>query len=360
MQLAITVAALGEFCGSEVRLPVLCSIRTASRAALVTAVLLSCRGPALHAANPSARLNGTFLQLSVQHKNWTDPQWSELFEYFRRLQLSEVILQWTTYDDIVFYGSPAEKSDSPLTKILAAASRTGLKVWVGLYLDSEYWNRVAEGQATSAYLNRLRLRSLGIAEDLAHLVRQQAAFAGWYLPEEIDDSNWQTPEARRELLRHLGLVSGRLHELTPGARIAISTFSNARVSPAQFRDFWAEAFHKSTLSTVLLQDGIGVHKLELNEFPLYAGALADVARSLGRDFGIVVELFQQISGLPLDTGAFHASPAPWERVRSQMVIAHQFTGYVVGFSVPEYMTPLGIPGAEQLYANYLKERTGQQ
>jgi hypothetical protein len=355
MQLVITAAVLREFCGSEMRSPLLSSIKTACHSVLLAAVLLSCRGPAIHAATPSVHLNSTFLQLSLQHKNWTDAQWSELFEYFRLLQLSEVIIQWTAYDDIVFYAPPAEKSDSPLTRILAGASRAGLKVWVGLYLDSEYWNRVADGQATSAYLSGLRLRSLAIARNLTPLMKQQAAFAGWYLPEEIDDSNWQTPEARTELLRHLRLVSGSLHELTPSAGIAISTFSNARVSPAQFRDFWAEAFRNGALSTVLLQDGIGVHKLELNEFPLYAGALAELAHSAGTDFGIVVELFQQTGGRPLDTGPFHASPAPWERVRSQLEIAHRFTSSVVGFSVPEYMTPLGIRGAEQLYADYLKD-----
>lgn len=357
MQLAITAAGLRVFYGSEMRFPLLSSLRTVSRTALLAAVLLSCRGPDLRAADPSARLNSTCLQLSLQHKNWTDSQWSELFEYFRLLQLSEVIVQWTVYDDIVFYGSPVEKSDSPLTKILAAASGSGLNVWVGLYLDSGYWSRVANGQATSAYLSGLRLRSLAIARDLTPFMKQQAAFAGWYLPEEIDDLNWQTTESRKELLRHLGLLSGSLHELTPGAGIAISTFSNAQVSPAQFRNFWADAFHDTVLSTVLLQDGIGVHKLELNEFPLYADALAEVTRSAGRSFGIVVELFQQTGGLPLDTGPFRASPASWERVRAQLDIANRFTTRVVGFSVPEYMTPLGIGGAEQLYTNYLNERT---
>jgi Domain of unknown function (DUF4434) len=341
-------------------MPLLSVMRKAAGTALLVAVFLSCRVPALQAANSSVRLNSTFLQLTVQHKNWTDAQWADLFEYFRRLQLSEVIVQWTAYDDLLFYASPGADSDSPLARILAHASRTGLKVWVGLYLDSEYWSRVAEGQATAAYLSGLRERSLAIARDLTPLMKQQPAFLGWYLPEEIDDSNWQVPEARKELLRHLEVISGGLHELTPGAGIAISTFSNARVSPAQFRDFWGEAFHTNVLSSVLLQDGIGVHKLELNEFPLYAAALAEVARSAGRSFGIVVELFQQTAGLPPDTGRFHASPAPLERVQAQLDIAHRFTNYLVGFSIPEYMSPLGIPGAKQLYADYLQEGTDHQ
>jgi hypothetical protein len=295
--------------------------------------------------------------LSIQHKSWTDAQWADLFEYLRRLQLSEVIVQWTAYDDIRFYGSPVQGPDSVLDKVLLAASHAGLKVWVGLYCDSGYWNHVGEGQATRAYLNGLRSRSLAIGRDLAPLLKQQSSFAGWYLPEEIEDVNWQTPEARKELLLHLGLESKTLHELTPGARIAISAFSNARLSPAEFHDFWVEALRASTVNTVLLQDGIGAHKLELDEFPLYAGALSDAARSAGRDFSVVVELFRQTGGLPLDHGPFQASAARWEQVRAQLEIAHRFTSTIVGFSVPEYMTPLGTGGAKQLYADYLKEST---
>lgn len=313
------------------------------------ALTLICLPLSLQAVTPPARLNSTFLQLSRQHQNWTDTQWADLFNYFRKLQLSEVFVQWTAYDDLRFYGT-----NSTLDKVLVAASHAGLKVWVGLYSDSGYWNRVGNGQDTRAFLNDLRSRSLAIARDLAPFLKQQSSFAGWYLPEEVEDVNWQTLEARRELLLHLGLASRSLHELTPRAPVAISAFSDARISPAEFRDFWLEVFDATSVDTVLLQDGIGVHKLELDEFPLYAGALAKAAHSKGRDFRIVVELFQQTGGVPLDSGPFRASSAHWERVRAQMESANQFTTSIVGFSIPEYMTPLGIAGAEKLYADYLK------
>jgi hypothetical protein len=333
-------------------------IATGFRAALLFAIALSI--PALCSASPSARLNSTFLQLRPEHKRWTEAQWRALFECFQRLQLSEVIVQWTAYDDTRFYAAPDERSDSPLERILTGASKTGLKVWLGLYLDSDYWNHLGgTPAATSAYLAHLRSRSLAIANDLAPSVKQQPAFAGWYLPEEIDDLNWRSPEARQELLRHLSLTSTSLHALTPGARVAISTFSDASVSPAHFRDFWAEAFRASTVNLVLLQDGIGALKLELNEFPLYAAALAEAACSAHRDFGVVVELFQQTGGPPLNSGPFQASPASWERVRSQLEIAHRFTNSIFGFSIPEYMSPFGIRGAEQLYNDYLKEGAKQ-
>jgi hypothetical protein len=336
-------------------------IATACRTTLLFALALSFCITALCATGSSARLNSTFLQLRPEHKNWTEAQWSALFECFQRLQLSEIIVQWTAYDDVRFYAAPGERSDSPVERILTSASKTGLKVWLGLYLDSDYWNHLAGDSAgLSAYMGHLRARSLAVARDLAPIVKQQPAFIGWYLPEEIDDLNWRSPEARRELLRHLNLESTSLHALAPGVRVAISTFSNALMSPAQFRDFWADAFRASSVDMVLLQDAVGARKLEISEFPLYAGALAAAASSAGRDFSVVVELFQQTGGPPLNSGPFQAAAAPWERIRSQIEIAHRFTNSMVAFSIPEYMSPTGMHGAEQLYADYLKEITKQQ
>jgi hypothetical protein len=337
------------------------SIKMSFQVLAAIAASLICCAPGLKAADTSARLSGTFLQLTAQHKGWTEAQWSQLFDYFYQLQLSDVIVQWTAYDDTAFYTLPSAQPDSPLDKILAIADRRGLRVWVGLYFNSGYWHRIGEGPAAAANcLRNLRTRSTAIARDLTPLIKQHPAFAGWYLPEEIDDLNWGNPEARSELLRHLDLTSRALHNVAPNTKIAISTFSNARISPREFHDLWTDAFRASSVDTVLLQDGIGVHKLELNEFPLYAGALADAARSAGRDFGIVVELFRQTGGPPLDSGQFEATPADWDRVRRQLRIAHRFTSSVFGFSVPEYMTPLGVHNAGQLYADYLQERTNPQ
>jgi hypothetical protein len=312
---------------------------------------LSCMGAELQAQSARPKISGTFLQLTTDHKNWTEEKWSELFGYFRRLQLSYVIVQWTVYDDTTFYG-PA--SDAALEKVLARAAQSGMKVWIGLFHDSQYWNRIGDRPAVTArYLQQLRSRSLAAARDLAPRLKEHPGFAGWYLPEEIDDINWQRPEVRKELLRHLELESKELRVLAPDANVAISSFSNARLSPAQFQNFWSSVFRATSIGTVFLQDGVGVGKLELDELPLYAGALAQAARAEGRDFRMVVELFRQTSGQPFDSGPFKASPAALQRIRRQLEIAHQFTDLLVGFSVPEYMTPLGVAGAEQLYRDYL-------
>jgi hypothetical protein len=325
------------------------------------ALCLGHPGSRLEAADSSAFIDGTFLQLSLAHKGWTEAKWLELFGYFRRLQLSQVILQWTAYDEAVFYETPTGKSDAALDKILKVAAQSGMKVWVGLYHERQYWTRIGRDPgATSLYLERLRSKSLAIARDLTPLLERHACFAGWYLTEEIDDVNWQSPAARRELLLHLNLAGSGLDRLIPGARIAISAFSNARLSPGQWRDFWKEIFGASSINTVFLQDGVGALKLELNEFPVYAEALAAAARDAGREFSIVAELFQQVGGTPLDSGDFKALPATWQRVSRQLAVARRFTNSIVGFSVPEYMSPMGTQGAEELYVDYLRERINRK
>jgi hypothetical protein len=62
----------------------------------------------------------------------------------------------------------------------------------------------------------------------------------------------------------------------------------------------------------------------------------------------VVELFQQTRTKP-----FRAQPASWERVAQQLKIAASYApDGIMAFSVPEYMTPLGGPEADNLFKAY--------
>jgi hypothetical protein len=302
-----------------------------------------------------ARLSGTFLQLTSRHNSWTEAQWSSLFGSFRRLQLSELVVQWAACDEATFYARSGEPP-APLNRVLAAAARSEIRVWIGLYSESTYWDRIhTDAQTASVYLHHLRSRSLSIARDLAPVLSGYQGFAGWYLSEEVDDVNWQGVEFRKSLMTHLAAASRALHDLVPGSRVAISTFSNAQLSPGHFQKFWKEILQSSSLDTLFLQDGVGVHKLALDEFPIYADALVTATRAAKKNLSIVVELFEQVSGPPIDSGDFKAVPAQLARVRRQLEIARRFTNSITAFSVPEYMSPLGLPGAERLYHDYLGE-----
>ena len=278
-----------------------------------------------------------------------------LFNTLKGIGIHDLIVQWSVLNGSAYYSSKTLHSvaNAPLEKLLSGADRFGMKVSVGLVHDSGYWTEIERPGAAAGYLASLRSRSTKVAGELAPMVKKHAAFQGWYIPGEVDDINWRTPEARRVLLEHLSLLEKELHRLVPTATVAISTFSQAQSSPDAYQQFWDELFRSTSVNVVLFQDGVGVNKLELDEVPVYLRAIRAAADKNGRLVQVVVELFRQVSGPPLDNSAFKAVPGPVDRIRAQMALAAEYaTGGITGFSVPEYMTPQGGSAAGELLLQY--------
>ncbi len=147
--------------------------------------------------------------------------------------------------------------------------------------------------------------------------------------------------------------TGSVSRLTPEASVAVPGLTNAHADPATLEAFWYEILDASTLDRVLLQDGIGVRKLGLEELPLYLAAMSRATRTAGCELKVVVEVFAQTHEEP-----FRAVPAPVERVRRQLAIAAAVSsdGSPVAFSVSEYMTPRAGEAAAELMAEMLHVR----
>lgn len=317
--------------------------------ALLSTLLMTAPAAAAPADDDSgAALRGTFLQFSERYDGWRRADWEGLFDDFARLGLEQVVVQWSLLDARAFYPSEhfAAAEEPPLGTILSLADEAGMEVFVGLAHDSDYWSRIdRDPDLVEVYLTRLRLASLAAARELEPLVKRHESFRGWYLPEEIDDVHWLGDESRSVLVRHLRLSAEALRELVPDARVAVSGFTNAHADPATLEAFWWELLTESSVDRVLFQDGIGVGKLDPDELPLYLGAMRRAVERAGAQLEVVVEVFAQTAGPPIDAGPFRAVPAPADRVRRQIEIAAAFsTGGPVAFAVPEYMTSLG--GAE--------------
>ncbi len=309
-------------------------------------------------ANLTPRIQGTFLQLTTAQGDWSPEKWSQLFGYFRQLKLSRLIIQWSVYDDLAFFPGQdfRQVSRPPLETILALADASGMEVLLGLVYDPQFWEKInREPQLVEVYLRRLRLRSQEAAQALLPLAQSHPSWRGWYLPEEIDDVNWQKDQARRLLIEHLSNLGQFLRQLTPGAKLAISGFANGRTDPQTLGNFWQEVLTTAPMDLLLFQDGVGTGKLSPEDLPPYLKAIRQAAAASGREFQVVIELFRQVSAQP-----FKAQPAPCPRVQRQLKIASAYTGGgVVAFSVPEYLTPLGGPAAARLFEEYLARVKGE-
>jgi hypothetical protein len=303
------------------------------------------------------RLTATFLQPLFEQADRSLKQWRELFTSLKTMGVSECILQWTLFDDRPFYASKAFKTDPvPLLEtILGLADEFGLKITLGLVHDPDYWIRIKrDPKLVRVYLRRLYLDSMKLAEELAEIATQHKSVTGWYIPQEIDDKTWLAPDAKKALFEYLGDLTKGLRKAAPDFSVSVSGFSNAFADPDTCGTFWGELVAAAGLDRVLLQDGIGVGKLEIGYAGLYLNAASKAVRASGGLFTPVVETFVQTGGEPINAGPFAAEPAPLARIETQMALAAASdpTG-IAAFSIPEYMTPQGGAKAAALFHEYL-------
>jgi hypothetical protein len=329
-----------------------------SMALLVLSLGLSTAAPSVAGpADAPPLLDGTFIQLSEGHGAWTAAQWEDLFREMRRLRLTRVVVQWSLAGDLAFYESAAYRRvpNSPVETILRLAEESRMTVLVGLAHDPAFWDRIAREPAlVEAYLRRLRSRSLSVARELAPRLGGSAAFGGWYLSEEIDDLNWLEPRRRAILAAHLKEQALALRELAPARTIAVSGYSRANCDPTALAGLWKDLLADSPLDLVLFQDGIGALNLDLDHLPFYLEALKGAVRDQGKELAVVVEVFRQTGGPPLDEGTFRAEAAPLDRVRRQLTAAGLHVAGRYAFSVPDYMRPSLGPLSSELLEGYLR------
>ena len=322
--------------------------------AMVTACMLV--GCAATTAASNKRLHGTVIQFKPAHQLWVRSDWAQLIQSLRALGMTQIVVQWTVADTTAYYDSRQFRSGPmpPLGLLLDAAGDADMRVLVGLVHDSKYWARIG-GDATQAerYLRELRMRSMQAARELAPRLKQHRAFEGWYLSEEIDDLNWRDAPRRAVLADHLRSFSGELRALDPRARVAISGFANTGTDPVYLHDFWLGLLGDAPdLGILLFQDGVGVRKLGLDELAPVLGAVQRAAESRQRELRLIIEVFQQTAGPPIDQKPFAAEPAPLERIRRQIAIEQAFSSTLLAFSVPDYMNAKGPAAVTNLFNQY--------
>ncbi|MCC9624087.1 DUF4434 domain-containing protein [Thalassospira sp. MA62] len=217
-----------------------------------------------------------FYQPSLADQDVSPSQWHDIWHQTAQNGIHTVIVQWTQYGDIDFGGK-----DGWLYRTLDQAHAAGLDLVMGLYMDPAYYRRLSEIDA-AAYDDFLQLelgQSLKKARDIQ--TDWQLPIAGWYLPLELDDWNYQGATERDTINDLLGGLSRRLD-----APLHVSAFASGRLAPSVYGN-WLKKLSKEHIQ-VWAQDGKGT------------GALSGVVGqtyldSIPCDVGIVREAFRQTS-----------------------------------------------------------------
>ncbi len=279
-------------------------------------------------------LDGTFLQLQSDHLGWNEDQWMQLFQHFHQLKLKRVIVQWTKNEDISFI--------SLVPSLLKLANDHHMQIHLGLLHRNQFWH-VQENQMEN-FLSQLLEDQMPFILEL-YSGAGKSGFAGWYISQELEDERWSKPEMRERARNYLHLLAKRLRHISSGKTIAVSAFSNGKLSPENYAQFSKDLLKGTGVNEFLFQDGIGTHKLTLQQAHDY---LLELRNTLGKRLTPIIEIFEQTSDDP-----FAADPASIERIMQQLNLFHSLKlKNPVVFSVPEYMTPSGGTKAAELFQRF--------
>ncbi len=189
-----------------------------------------------------------------------------------------------------------------------------MRVTFGLPYDGGYWQMLASGDRAkrAAFLDRVGTEGVAFLEAARH--SNHPAFAGYYIPYEIDQYSWADPADR-------DLLAGYLRRISTAARgpgvLSISTFRSGIPTTATLEGLW-ERILTSVPLKVMVQDGVGVFGMANYDrlAPLFA-----TLRRRGADFDVIVELFTEKPSGRTDGTTFAADPATIGRLQAQLAVA---------------------------------------
>jgi hypothetical protein len=280
---------------------------------------------------------GIFLQPGADNLARDEAYWLTLFQKLRKENIDTLFLQWSAENGRVFADLELENHEKTpfLERIFQAARKAGIKVFLGLYQETTYWQQIPAPLDVLENFFYLRVAANErLLEQLHKKFGQEPALAGYYLPDEIDDLNWRTPDRIGYYNQYLKLMVERVRAYDPQRPVAISAFFRSRTAPRLFSENLKAILKDSGVNLLLLQDGAG----EGNPGEAYRAWYFEALREqIGGEtvLGAVIEIFSRTTS---EGEPFKAVPASSARVQSQLTLARKFFRTLVVFSL-DYLEP---------------------
>jgi Domain of unknown function (DUF4434) len=299
-----------------------------------------------------APIASSFVQPADNMRARGTQEWVRELEVLRYLGCSDIYLQWLQLNDDSFFDSidtPDPRRFS--TAFIAAAAHLGLGVVFGLSAELRHVRQLyATPAALDKYLAQIRGRSLQLAKNI--FAANLTSTCRFYLPEELDDLSLSDPGRADVWVEHLRTTHRQLSDIG-NSDIIISSYVTGRQTPEQYSAVWDRIWSRTPV-ILLLQDGYGAHHFKDPERVWnYADALRAVADRHHRQWGIIIELFDLLSGPPVSTGPYFAQPTTFERLSRQLRRSEDYAGTIrAAYSMTEHMADAAGPMATALREAY--------
>jgi|GEM_PF-6468452 len=249
----------------------------------------------------------TFLSVSADQLGWNEESWYQRFTDLRQLGFSEVILTYSSTDDIELFARsmPDKIQHSPIGVITRAAASTRMKIWLGLHRENSpasYQGRDVSELATAlaSRLEKIEDRLYPLVLSTLSADPNQKVYRGWYVPDVINSAEWIDPDRNKQYAQYLSGLRSMLNRLQPTWPIMLSaTLDQADVAPDELISAWRQLTDFAGANVFLFelsQSVDGFEPIQAKKSP--SDWLELVSRELEREdlsVGATIRLFYRLN-----------------------------------------------------------------
>lgn len=260
-------------------------------ARIILAILLAV--PGISSASRAIFYQPQLRDLDVQAGNWPT-----IFQAVRNQGIDTLIVQWTSYGDVLSKNDTQQWLKSRLEDAITA----GLTLVIGLHADPELFTRLEQPtNVLGDYFRKQRQLDTDRARYWLSVLPGNK-ISGWYIPLEIDDRRWREQNAFAVLNEHIQSEAKALQAIGDKP-VFVSSFFAGNMAPQQYAEMLSRLKKDSPIQ-ILVQDGRGTGKLSPRERELYLDTLSQCNEPIAD--GIVFEIFRQTH----HDKEFQAQPLP--------------------------------------------------
>jgi Domain of unknown function (DUF4434) len=282
-------------------------------------------------------VRGIFLQPTASLLEQDDSYWRRVFQSLKDQTSDTLFLQWSAESGRVYADLELENHERYplLEKIFRAAREFRFKIFLGLYQETTYWQQIpAPGDVLENFFYLRVAANERLLVQLYKKFGQEPSLAGYYIPDEIDDLNWRTPDRIGFYNRYLKLMVERIRKVDPQRPIAVSTFFRSRTAPRIYAENLFSILKDTGINRLLVQDGAGENNPPEPYRAMYFEKIKEL-NERGVELSGIIEIFSRTSP---ENKPFAAVSAPRDRIIRQMAEARQYFDNLVVFSL-EYLEP---------------------
>jgi len=206
----------------------------------------------------SASIKVVFYQPLLKDKM----DWNRNFKKLHQAGVESIILQWSKFGLVDFL-----KDNKWLNNILYNAQKHNIKVVVGLYGDDRYFKTLEKKETNvEIYLNSLLHKNILQAKKIYKIAKKYHSFSGYYIYDEIDDTNFVSIKRKASLKRYLKSMTKSLNKIS-AHRLYISSYFSKHMPIEEYIGFISDIVDNRY--TLLLQSGIGANLVNAKESGRY-------------------------------------------------------------------------------------------